>query len=272
LIAFPNCKINLGLNIIRKRKDNYHNIETVFYPLDFTDVLEIVSNENKKNEFTVTGLPAGKVENNLCSKAYDLLKKHYPQLPSIKLHLHKAIPIGAGLGGGSADAAFSLQLLDQLFSPGLTIRQLKEYALQLGSDCPFFLYNKSCFASGRGENIEPLNIDLSMYKIVLINPGIHIATSWAFSNIKPSMPPKSIKEVINQPIETWQKDLINDFELPVLKMYTEIKSIKEILYNNGALYASLSGSGSSVYGIFGKFFPINTGLFNTYFTRVINMK
>ncbi len=270
MVVFPNCKINLGLHIISKRTDNYHNIETVFYPLDFTDVLEIIPAKNRSNEITVTGLALSDSQNNLCAKAYNLLKKDFPDLPFIKMHLHKAIPIGAGLGGGSADAAFTLHLLNKFFSLELSSADLKNFALQSGSDCPFFLYNKPCFASGRGEQIEPVNLNLSSYRILIVNPGIHIDTLWAYSQVKPSKN-KSIRQVIMQPIETWKQELTNDFELPVFSNYPEIENIKDTLYKSGALYASLSGSGSTVFGIF-KNEDINISFSNNYFTKQVHLK
>ena len=271
MVAFPNCKINLGLNIIDKRKDGYHNLETIFYPLNFSDALEIIFTPYD-SEFTVTGLPVSNDQNNLCIKAYDLIKKDFPKLPFIKLHLHKVIPIGAGLGGGSADAAFTLQILNEKFLLGLSDEQLKNYALQIGSDCPFFLFNKPSFATGRGEHLELVSLDLSEYKIMLVNPNIHIDTSWAFSNIEPVKPKRSLKEIIIQPIKTWKQQLINDFEAPVSKIYPEIKRIKDILYERGAVYASLSGSGSTVYGIFNNTVSINAEFPTEYFARVINLK
>ena len=253
MLNFPNCKINLGLNILRKREDGFHDIETIFYPVQLRDALEAV--EHKGNdpalEFSVTGLTVdGKEEDNLCIKAYQLLKKDFPQLPAIKMHLHKTIPMGAGLGGGSADAAFLLKLLDEKFNLSLSSEQLHNYALQLGSDCPFFIINKTCFASSRGEILETIDIDLSHYKIILVNPGIHINTGWAFSQLIPSVPKKNIKVIVTQPIETWKTELVNDFETPVFTSHPEIKNIKEELYGQGAVYAAMSGSGSTVFGIF----------------------
>ncbi len=272
MIAFPNCKINLGLNVTRKREDGYHDIETAFYPVDFTDVLEIISCQDDENQFTVTGLPVGDIKDNLCNKAYALLKNDHPRLPSVKMHLHKAIPSGAGLGGGSADAAFTLQLLSEKFLPGLTFSQLNSYAFQLGSDCPFFLHNKPCLATGRGENLSPVEITLSSYKIVLINPAIHIDTAWAFANIKPSAPTKSINEIVVQPITTWRNELVNAFEAPVFNQYPEIAEVKNSLYNSGALYASLSGSGSTVYGIFDSMVNIDLNFPTSYLKQIINLK
>ncbi len=272
VVAFPNCKINLGLNIIGKRNDGFHDLETVFYPIEFNDVLEIIADGNDSNELTVTGLPVIGAQNNLCSKAYDLLKKDYPHLPFVKIHLHKVIPTGAGLGGGSSDAAFTLELLNEKFLMGLTRDQLKKYALQLGSDCPFFLDNKPCFASARGEQLKAVDLHLSKYKIMLVNPGIHICTSWAFSAIKPVKPAKSVKAIIHQPLTTWKQELINDFEVPVFENYPEIKIIKETLYKNGALYASLTGSGSTVFGIFDKTYDLHIKFPDSYFSRIINLK
>ena len=272
MIAFPNCKINLGLNIIRRRIDNYHDIETVFYPLNFADVLEIIPSQLNKIEFTVTGLPLSNSDDNLCVKAYRLLKKDFPDLLFIKMHLHKAIPMGAGLGGGSADAAFTLKILNDKFTLNLTSAQLRDYALQLGSDCPFFIFNKPCFASGRGEHLSPINIDLSSFKIILVNPSVHIDTSQAFSGIMPKLPIKSVKEIILQPITTWKQELINDFEIPVFENYPEIKKIKETLYEQGALYASLTGSGSTVYGLFNNIAFINTDFPVSYSIRIIDLK
>jgi 4-diphosphocytidyl-2-C-methyl-D-erythritol kinase len=177
MIVFPNCKINLGLQILNKRADNFHAIETVFYPIDLKDGLEIISSSGAAVEFSATGLPIdGNEADNICIKACHLLKNNFPQLPGIKMHLHKTVPMGAGLGGGSADGAFTLRLLNQKFNLGLSTQQLIDYALQLGSDCPFFIINKPCYATGRGELLQEVNIDLSTYKIVLINPGIHINT------------------------------------------------------------------------------------------------
>ncbi len=266
MILFPNCKINLGLKILGKREDGFHNLETVFYPLPFKDALELLPNTRNKNEveFTITGLAVdGEAADNLCVKAYQLLKKDFPQLPAVKIHLHKAIPLGAGLGGGSADAAFMLRLLNEKFNLNLSTPQLLHYALQLGSDCPFFIVNKPCFATGRGEVLEEVAVDLSAYKILLINPGIHINTGWAFSHLsdgsKPSdrltqgsegLKPSDPFTIIQQPIETWKHVLQNDFEAPVFAAHPQIKTIKESLYNEGAVFAAMSGSGSTVFGIF----------------------
>ncbi|HEX4373843.1 MAG TPA: 4-(cytidine 5'-diphospho)-2-C-methyl-D-erythritol kinase [Puia sp.] len=251
MLTFPNCKINLGLNIIGRRADGYHNIETVFYPIQINDVLEIVPADEFK--FSISGLVVdGNANDNLCVKAYSLLKKNFPQLPAVNILLHKAIPTGAGLGGGSADGAFTLILLNEKLQLNLSTAQLIGYALQLGSDCPFFIINKPCFASGRGEILEPLEIDLSKYSFLLVHPNIHINTAWAFSQLNISDKNFSIKEIIAQPISSWEEKLQNDFEGPVFNKYPELKMIKEKLYDAGALYASMTGSGSSIFGIFEK--------------------
>ena len=205
MIVFPNCKINLGLNILRKRRDGYHDLETIFYPLRLFDVLEIIDlpEEVPALSFSTSGSTIqGSNNDNLCVKAYELLKKNHPALPSAKIHLHKAIPTGAGLGGGSADAAFTLKLLNEKFGLQLTIHQLIDHALQLGSDCPFFIINKPVFAEGRGEIMEPIALDLSVYKFIIVNPGLHINTAKAFSGITPALPAKSVKEIIRQPDST----------------------------------------------------------------------
>lgn len=273
MLVFPNCKINLGLHIVCKRADGYHDLETVFYPVPFTDALEIIANTDSKTEieFTGTGLAVeGKAQDNLCVKAYHLLKTDFPHLPAVKIHLHKIIPMGAGLGGGSADAAFMLMALNTKFNLSLTAPQLLNYALRLGSDCPFFILNKPCFASGRGDLLEPIGVDLSTYKIVLINPGIHINTGWAFSKISPAPSKKSIPVIVQQPIETWYSDLQNDFEAPVFEAYPQIKGIKETLYQQGAIYAAMSGSGSTVFGIFKTTIDISPLKDSNYFIKFIN--
>lgn len=273
MVLFPNCKINLGLHILNKREDGFHNLETVFYPISLKDALEIIPshNFNIAIEFSSSGLIVdGNTADNICIKAYHLLKRDFPDLPAIKMHLLKAIPMGAGLGGGSADGAFTLQLLNKKFNLLLSPAQLIAYAVQLGSDCPFFTINKPCYATGRGEILEELNIDLSKYKIVLINPGIHVNTGWAFQQLTTALPKKSIKEIITQPINTWKQELQNDFENPVFKKYPAIKVIKESLYAEGAVYAAMSGSGSTVFGIFEKEIILQKIEAENYFVKIIS--
>jgi 4-diphosphocytidyl-2-C-methyl-D-erythritol kinase len=255
VVLFPNAKINLGLNIIRKRPDGYHDLETVFYPIAIQDALEVILNDNAKEDVQIslsgTSLN-GKIEENLCFTAYRILKKDFPQLPAVMIHLHKNIPAGGGLGGGSADGAFTLKLLNQKFDLGLSTHQLVNYALQLGSDCPFFIINKPCLSTGRGEFLEPVPVDLSGYKLVIVNPGIHVSTAEAFSLLTPTLPSKSIKEIVKQPVEAWAAELKNDFEKPVFMKHPEIESIKSRLFESGAIYSSMTGSGSTVYGLFSR--------------------
>jgi len=274
MILFPNCKINLGLNIIRKRKDGYHDLETVFYPVKLFDILEIIPStlnpQPSTLNFTASGLYIhGEAENNLCVKAYHILKKDIPSLPSIQMHLHKAIPMGAGLGGGSADGACTLKLLNKIFNLSLSTDQLIHYSLQLGSDCPFFILDEPSFATGRGEILEKISIDLSAYQLVIVNPGIHLATGWSFAQVKPHQPQKSIAAIIRQPVETWKDELTNDFEMPVINHYPEIGHIKNTLYQQGAVYAGMTGSGSSVFGLFGKKAPLSFSFPEGYFVKTV---
>jgi 4-diphosphocytidyl-2-C-methyl-D-erythritol kinase len=273
MITFPGCKINLGLNILSKREDGFHNIETTFYPVPLKDVLEIIkSGTGADVQCTCTGLPvSGNAEDNLCVKAYRLLKNDFPQLPAVHIHLHKAIPMGAGLGGGSADGAFALALLNNKFQLGLSTATLIDYAAQLGSDCPFFILNKPCFATGRGELLQPVELNLSAYKLLLVNPGIHINTGLAFSQITPALPAKSIQQIIQQPIHSWKDELVNDFEKPVFAAHPAIAAIKETLYRYNALYAAMSGSGSTVYGIFEKTSSPAPSFPGSYFVKTVSL-
>ena len=251
MIQFPNCKINLGLSILAKRADGYHELETVFYPIAVSDALEILPAANltmTQSGIAVPGDPA----QNLCLKAYHLLKKDFPALPAVQMHLHKNIPMGAGLGGGSSDGTSTLLILNQQFSLGLNDQQLINYASQLGSDCPFFVYNKACHATGRGEILTPIHLDLSNYQFLLVHPGVHIATAWAFQQLNPHTKSESIQAIIEKPITDWKNSLINDFEAPVFKAEPKLSLIKDQLYQLGAIYASMSGSGSSLFGIFPK--------------------
>ena len=271
MVTFPNCKINLGLNILQKREDGYHDIETVFYPVPITDVLEIISSPENQTEFTNTGIPTGEIENNLCLTAFHLVKKDFPQVPEINMHLHKAIPMGAGLGGGSADAVFTLLLLNKKYNLNISSLQLFEYASKLGSDCPFFLLNQTCLATGRGEILEPIILSLSGYKMLIINPGIHLNTKEIFKEIIPAFPAKKIKEIIIQPLPTWRNELVNDFEKIVFPKYPLIGEIKEKMYQQGALYAAMTGTGSTVFGIFNSSTHIQLPDENSYFYKCISL-
>ncbi len=293
MIVFPNCKINLGLQILNKREDGFHNLETIFYPIPLRDALEVVRAQsepvptfagvegsdgvierNLDNDisFNSTGLTIEcDSHNNLCIKAYDLLKKDFPALPSIQMHLHKTIPMGAGLGGGSSDGALALKLLNEKFQLGLSGHQLINYALQLGSDCPFFIINKPAFATGRGELLEEIQLDLSAYQFAIVNPGIHVNTGWAFANLNLSDRSRGpdLRTIIQQPVSTWKDQLINDFEEPVSKAHPEIASIKQQLYDAGALYASMTGSGSTVFGIFSREQKPSLSFPSSYFCQLI---
>jgi len=254
MIDFPNAKINLGLNILEKRADGFHNIETVFYPIELFDILEIIPSGKEPVSFTSTGhtIP-GDRQSNLCLKAFHLLSSIF-HLPPAKIHLHKVIPIGAGLGGGSSDAAFTIKLLNKLFLLGLSDDQMMDYARNLGSDCAFFILNKPVFAFNKGDHFEPLELDLSGFRIKISTPEIYINTAEAYAmiEIQPesmgSYPP--LKKIIGQPIEEWKNLLVNDFEKPVIKKYPELGIIKQDLYDQGAIYVSMTGSGSSMFGIF----------------------
>lgn len=253
MITFPNAKINLGLNIIEKRPDGYHNLETIFYPINLQDALEVTRRENGEHEYTlhISGASLdGEPEDNLVVKAYKLLKKDHPRMLPIDVHMYKHIPAGAGLGGGSSDAAYMIKLLNDKFSLGLSTEQMEEYAAQLGADCAFFIRNRPVFATGIGNIFEPIELSLKGYHIILVKPDIFVSTRDAFAEIKPVRPAVSLKEIVKQPIETWKGNMKNDFEDSVFKKFPEIAAIKDELYDLGAVYAAMSGSGSSVYGIF----------------------
>lgn len=253
MITFPNAKINLGLNITEKRPDGYHNLETIFYPINLQDALEVTRKENATEEYSlhVSGTNIeGTQEDNLVIKAYRLLKKDYPQISPIDIHMYKHIPTGAGLGGGSSDAAYMIKLLNEKFSLGLETEQMETYASQLGADCAFFVRNQPVFATGIGNRFESIDLSLKGYHLVLVKPDISVSTREAYSEIKPQHPAISLKEIIGQPIESWKDSMTNDFEKNVFRNHPEIAAIKDKLYDLGAVYASMSGSGSSVYGIF----------------------
>lgn len=256
MILFPNSKINLGLRITGKRTDGYHDIETVFYPIDLRDAAELTrAGKDARQEFEliITGLNVpGETTGNLCHKAWGLIKKDFPEIGPLRLHLLKAIPVGAGLGGGSSDGAHTLLLMNQELGLNLTDEKLIAYALNLGSDCPFFILNKPCLAEGRGEKMKELQVDLSDHYFVLVDPEVHISSAWAFERIilNKTIPREPLSEIITRPVEAWKHNLINEFEAPVFAEYETLKIIKEELYAAGASYASLTGTGSCVYGIF----------------------
>ena len=256
MICFPNAKINLGLNITEKRTDGFHNIETIFYPIGWSDALEIIvlnsARTDNKKEFNLylSGIPiSGNAEDNLLYKAYQLIKQLKP-LPAIEVHLHKALPMGAGLGGGSADAAFFINLLNDQFALQLSDTERIHIAKQLGSDCAFFVNNKPVFASEKGDIFTSINLSLSSYYIAIVYPNVHSNTKEAYSLVKPAKSNRSVLDIITQPIETWKEELKNDFELSIFGKYPVVEKTKLELYNYGALYASMSGSGSAVFGLF----------------------
>ena len=248
MIVFPNAKINLGLNIISKRKDGYHELETCFCPIPWQESLEIV--EADKTIMTVSGINIPDDGENIVLKAYNLLKSSF-KLPPVHIHLHKSIPIGAGLGGGSADAAFTLSLLNKLFSIGITDEELMKFALTLGADCPFFIKNKPMLAAGIGEMLSEVSLPLADKFVIMVYPGIHISTKEAYSGVVPQKPIMEIKQILKEKsIYEWKAVLVNDFELTLFKTYPILERIKQQLYEMGAFYASMSGSGSCIYGIF----------------------
>lgn len=254
MISFPNAKINIGLNIVEKRADGFHNIESVMYPVGLCDSLEIIENTEEGAEritITTSGIDIpGNTDDNLCYYAYHAISADYP-LPNIKVHLHKHIPVGAGLGGGSADAAFFIRLLNDKFDLGLAWGEMHHYAKQLGSDCSFFISNKPAFAEGKGDEYESLNMSLRGYHVALIYPNIHINTAKAYSGVTPKQPTRSLEsDILNLPVAEWKDYIHNDFEDSIFPHQPEIKAIKDKLYEEGAVYASMSGSGSAVYGIF----------------------
>ncbi len=251
MISFPQAKINLGLSVISKRPDGFHNLETIFYPLPLRDVLEIVASEETRFFPAGMNIP-GKADDNLVLLAYRLMKKKYPKTGTLDIHLYKGIPMGAGLGGGSADAAGIIRMINRFFDLNISGKELERIALELGSDCPFFMQSAPCFATGRGEILEPVSIDLTGYSFLLVHPEIHIETAWAFSRIRPASPIYDLKKSILQPVRDWKNTIFNDFEKPVFHAYPSLQKIKQDLYAAGALYVSLTGSGSTIFGIFNK--------------------
>ena len=265
MLLYPNAKINIGLNVVERRKDTFHNIETVFYPIGLSDLLEVIPSETCSDySFSVTGIPIdGDPETNLIVKAYRLLRSQY-QFPAIDISLCKQIPFGAGLGGGSADAAFMLKALNDLFKLKITQKKLEKIATLLGADCPVFIQNKPVFATGIGNVFTPIKLSLKGYFLLLIKPDIHISTPEAYALVVQKKPETSLLELIQKPIVEWKELIKNDFEKSVFANHPTIENIKNDLYKMGALYASMSGSGSSVYGIFERE-PEKNNLFEGYF-------
>ncbi|WP_167613034.1 4-(cytidine 5'-diphospho)-2-C-methyl-D-erythritol kinase [Maribellus sediminis] len=248
MISFPNAKINIGLNVVEKRLDGYHNLETIFYPVKLADALEFVEANN--TALTISGIQVdGDPENNLIIKAYRLLRRDF-QLPELHFHLHKVVPFGAGLGGGSSDAAFALKMLNKHFNLNLDDQTLEQYATGLGADCPFFIRNKPTFAYGIGDQFESIELDLSEYSIVIIKPDCSVSTVEAYRTITPQKPDFDLRRIASLPVEEWRRVIKNDFETSVFPQYPQIRELKHQLYDLGAVYAAMSGSGSAVFGIF----------------------
>jgi 4-diphosphocytidyl-2-C-methyl-D-erythritol kinase len=248
MISYANAKINLGLSITEKRSDGYHNIETIFYPIKLYDVLEFGEADTYSFEAYGINIPEDGV--NLCTKSFQILQNDFPAIKPVSIKLLKNIPVGAGLGGGSSDAAFVLKALNELNNLGLSEEQLQEYSSRLGADCSFFISNKPVFAVGIGTEFSKVEVDLSAYFIVIIKPEIHISTAEAYSNITPQVPKVDLRRAAQLPIQEWKYHITNDFELGVFEKYPLIQDLRNKLYEKGALYASMSGSGSSVFGIF----------------------
>lgn len=269
MITFPNAKINLGLNVVEKRPDGYHNLETVFYPINLQDALEVTTAEKSEKGSTihVTGTPIDcKPEENLVVQAYELLKRDF-NIPNINIHMYKHIPSGAGFGGGSSDAAFMIKTLNAKYHLNLPDEIMEEYASKLGADCAFFIRNKPVFATGIGDKMEPVGLSLKGYYLLLVKPDIHISTREAYDSIIPRYPELSLKEIIQQPVDSWKELMVNDFEKNLFVKYPDIKELKERMYEMGAIYASMTGSGSAVYGLFKKQIPEVDCLFPGCFSR-----
>lgn len=250
MLQFSNAKINLGLYVTEKRSDGFHNIETLFYPIQWKDVVELVPAPQLNITVYNNEIPGEALEN-LCCHAWKILNKAF-DIPPVHIHLLKNLPIGAGLGGGSSNATFTLIALNNLFKLELSDLQLEAFASELGSDCPFFVKNKAVLAKARGNEFESIELSLKEYQIALIWPDIHVATGWAYGQLNPQSPTSSIKEIIQKPVKEWRDHLNNDFEKVVYTKYPQIERIKEFLYEQGAIFSLMSGSGSTVFGIFEK--------------------
>ncbi|MBQ9231882.1 MAG: 4-(cytidine 5'-diphospho)-2-C-methyl-D-erythritol kinase [Prevotella sp.] len=274
---FPIAKVNLGLNVVERRADGYHNLQTVFYPVDIKDALEVfpMASDFPSDvdcDIKVTNIKVeGDEQRNLVVRAYNLLKRDFPALPRVHAHLYKGIPTQAGMGGGSSDASAMLLLLNREFGLNLSEQQLIDYAAQLGADCPIFILNRPAYAEGIGEQLTPITVDLNGWYMAVVRPDIPVPTKEAFARITPQMPPKCCKDIVAQPVETWRDELTNDFEQSVFAVHPELAAIKEQLYQLGATYAAMSGSGSALFGLFRK--PIDVeGAFPDMFTACIALR
>ena len=274
MITFPLAKINLGLNVVERRPDGYHNLQTVFMPVPLTDALEVYEMDaafpsEVDCDLKVTNIAVeGDEQRNLVVRAYNMLKSEFPQMPRVHAHLRKDIPTQAGMGGGSSDCAAMLLLLNRMFSLGLTQQQLIDRAAQLGADCPIFILNRPAYAEGIGEKLTPIELSLHGYYLAIVRPNIPVPTKEAFSRIKPHMPAKNCLDIVRQPIDTWRHELVNDFEESVFALHPEIGAVKQRLYDLGAVYAAMSGSGSALFGIFKKE-PALEGEFQGMYKKVV---
>ena len=252
MITFPHAKINIGLQVTERRFDGYHNLDTVFYPIPIQDALEVVVADGADYDcrLHISGITIeGETDNNLVVRAYRLLASDYT-LPPVDIYLHKHIPTGAGLGGGSADASFMLRLLNEMFELGISTAQLESYATKLGADCPFFITSKPVYATGIGNEFHPIELDLSGWYIVVVKPDVFVSTKEAYSMVKPEKPEKTLDKKILHPITEWKDIISNDFEKGIFSLHPELAEIKEKLYSLGAKYAAMSGSGSALFGLF----------------------
>ena len=255
MITFPIAKINLGLNVVEKRADGYHNLQTVFFPVPIKDALEAYPMDAEfpsqvDCDLKVTNIHIdGDEQRNLVVRAYNLLKQDFPDMPRVHAHLYKGIPTQAGMGGGSSDCGFMITLLNKMFNLGLSDEQMIQYAARLGADCAFFILNKPCYAEGIGEKLQPIQLSLSGWYLSLVRPDIPVSTREAFALIKPHYPEFNCKEVVQLPVEEWRGKLTNDFEDSVFAVHPELGAVKDRLYQLGATYAAMSGSGSTLFAL-----------------------
>ena len=267
MLTKPIAKINLGLNVVEKRPDGYHNLETVFYPVQIEDALEVYPMDPEfpseyDCDLKVTNITIdGDEQRNLVVRAYNLLKADFPTLPRIHAHLYKGIPTQAGMGGGSSDCGFMITLLNDMFKLGLSDQQMIDYAAHLGADCAFFILNRPCYAEGIGEKLQPIDLDLKGWYLSLVRPDIPVSTREAFALIKPHYPEVNCREVVKQPVESWRDALVNDFEGSVFAVHPELGAVKDRLYELGATYAAMSGSGSTLFALSHQ--PLNLDVFNS---------
>lgn len=265
MISYPMAKINLGLDIVRKRTDGYHDLESVFLPLKgLTDILEIIPSRTSETTLACYGPYSvdGDQEDNLVMKAYRLLARLY-DIPAVEMHLYKHIPSQAGMGGGSSDASYCLKDLNEMFSLGISQPELQALALGLGADCPVFIPATPCYAEGVGERLEPISLDLSSCQLLVVKPSLAVSTREAFQGVRPQSPTRNCRDIVlNEPVDRWKDLLKNDFEASLYPAHPELQAIKDLLYEKGALYASLSGSGSAIYGIFQKSLKVDASGFS----------